>query len=183
MKPSSFAWAPASSGTSTRGPYCPLLTHRLLDRLHPGEHRRAGLGVEGVVLAGGAGQVPGVHEDVAGEELRHGLGQRDVADVPVAEHPVCRGRVVEDRLHLALEVVPGAGGVVVHRRSCGQVHVGAGGEEGREPLDEVAHHVTRGPLLDRRGVVPLVVAYSGHDGAEPAADLTELLRWGVGHVG
>ena len=55
-----------------------------------------------------------------------------------------------------------------------------GGEERREPLDEVAHHVARGPLLDRGRVVPLVRAYAGHDVAEPAADLAELLcRRGV----
>ena len=96
----------------------PVLTavpHHVLDRLHAGEQLRAPGGVQRVVLTGGAGEVPGVHEDVAGEELRDRAVERDVADVRVAQHLGRRLRVVEEVAYAALELVPGRDRVVVDR--------------------------------------------------------------------
>ena len=188
MKPSILVCASASSGTSTRAPYWPLPRMTSSIGSIPASITAQTLGVEGVVLAGRAGQVPGVHEDVAGEELRDGLraaGRRP--DVRVAEHPVGRGRVVEERLHLALEVVPGAGRVVVHRRA------GAGGARPAPAARNDGNHSTRWRTTSRAAHSSTGDGSShwsghdaGHDVAEPAADLTELLRRCVGrlsHVG
>ena len=72
---------------------------QLVDRLHAGEQLGAEVGVEGVVLAGGAGEVPGVHEDVGRVEPVDRRVERQLAGVRVREHRARRGRVVEHRLH------------------------------------------------------------------------------------
>ena len=70
-------------------------------------------GVEPVVLAGGPGQVPGVHEHVGGVELVDRAVQRHLADVPVGQDQVGGRRVVEQRLHGVDVRLPGADRVVV----------------------------------------------------------------------
>ena len=87
MKPSSRVWASASAGTSTRAPYWP--EERIISSIGsiPAEQLGAEVGVEPVVLAGGAGEVPGVHEDVGGVELVDRVVQRHLADVRVARAP------------------------------------------------------------------------------------------------
>src|SRR5215469_15859475 len=50
------------------GAVLPGRPHDLLDRLHPGQQLDTEVGVEAVVLAGGAGEVPGVHEHIGGVE-------------------------------------------------------------------------------------------------------------------
>ena len=111
-------------------------------------------------------------------------GQRYVADVRVAQHPVRRRRVVEHRLHLVLEVVPGAGRILVDRRAGRELDVLPRPEERREPLDEVADDVAGGPVVDRGRRRPTGrPALRSHNVAEPAGDLTELLGRGLGHGG
>ena len=92
MKASIRVWTSASSGTVDRRPVLTAGAQQLVDGLHALEEHRAPLRVEGLVLSGGAGEVPGVHEDVVGEELGDRLGQRNVADVRVAQHELARRR-------------------------------------------------------------------------------------------
>ena len=147
MNPSSLVWASASAGHLDSWAVLPTLTHRVLVRLLPGQHRRAPLRVERGVLAGGAGEVPGVLEDVAGEELRDGLRQRHLADVRVAQHPPGGGRVLErapaPRRTGARQAPAGSSST---GRPGGSSIPAPVGEERREPLDEVAHDVARRPL-------------------------------------
>ena len=117
MNPSSRVCTSASAGTSTLGPYWPLPGAAPPSAPCPASIAAQRSGSRRVVLAGRPGEVPGVHEDVGGEEPRHRLRQRDVADVRVAQHPRRRGRVVEQRLHLAWRSCQAADGVVVDRRS------------------------------------------------------------------
>ena len=63
---------------------------QLVDRLHAGQQLGAERRVQGLVLPGGPGQVPGVHEHVGGVELRHRRAERELAGVRVAQHPIRR---------------------------------------------------------------------------------------------
>ena len=111
-------------------------------------------------------------------------GERYVADVPVAEHLVGRGRVVEQCLHLALEVVPGADRVVVHRRAGGRCTSDAA----RRGTD--GNHSTRWRTTSRAAQPSTGDGSSHWSGRTPATTspnrppiITELLCRCVGHVG
>ena len=82
IRPSSLVWASASSGTGTRSPYCPEAASMSAIGSMPSSISRAGVGVEPVVQAGTAGQVPGVHEHVRGVEGSIASGS--------GTSPVCR---------------------------------------------------------------------------------------------
>ena len=75
----------------------------------------------------------------------------DVREIVLAVGGV---RVVEQCLHGIGLGTPGADRVVVDRRSRRQLDPGCSVEEGREPLDEVAHDVAGDPALHRRRPVP-----------------------------
>ena len=63
----------ASAGTSTFGAVVAARAEHLVHGLHADEHVVHRLGVERLVEAGGAGEVPGVHDDVAQEEHADGV--------------------------------------------------------------------------------------------------------------
>src|SRR3954451_8876591 len=102
------------------------LAEQLVDRLHAGQQIGAERRGEPVVLAGGAGQVPGVHEHVGDVEAVDRLVQWDLADVRVGQHAARRGPVVEHRLHRIDLVLPGGHRVVVDRGAGREPHVAAG---------------------------------------------------------
>ena len=124
MKPSNRVWASASSGTSTRGAVLAAAAHQR-PRSAPcrpaSPAQRSASRVSSWPVARARSQVCMKTSPVKNCETA--CGQRYVADVPVAQHPVRRRRVVEQRLHLVLEVVPGAGRVLVDRRAGREVDV------------------------------------------------------------
>jgi hypothetical protein len=128
--------------------------HDLLYRLHPAEELGAEARVQPVVLAGGPGQIPGVHEHVGGVELVDRGIQGQAPDVRVGELPVRRGRIVQHRLHAVAVDLPRGDRVLIHRRSAGQVDAGARHQERGEPFGQVTNHVAGGPAGDRRWRVP-----------------------------
>jgi hypothetical protein len=82
----------------------------------------------------------------------------------------CRSdRVVQEGLDAGIEGGPGPGGVVIDRWAHGQRRPGAVGEETREPLDEVAHHVARNPAIARCRALPGRVGDLVHPLGEPAS--------------
>src|SRR5581483_1320392 len=91
---------------------------------------------------------------VGGVELVDRGGQGQAADVRVGQFPVGGPRVVEQRLHAVAVDLPGGDRVLVRRGAAGQVDAGPGGQEGGQPLGQVADHVAGGPSFDRGGRVP-----------------------------
>ena len=95
-----------------------------------------------------------MHEHVGRVEPVDGLVQRHVAQVLVDQLPAGGLRIVEQRLHTVTVDLPGRDRVLGHARPAGQLDAGTGGEEGREPADQVTHHVAGRPAGHRRGGVP-----------------------------
>ena len=94
MKPSSWSARRRRRAPPPRGPYWP--EDRMISSIGsiPASSSAQNLGVQPVVLAGGAGEVPGVHEHVGGVELVDRAVQRQLADVRVGQTP---GRPSPDR--------------------------------------------------------------------------------------
>ena len=101
-----------------------------------------------------------MHEDVAEEEHGDRVVEAVGAGLGMADLGGRRGRVVEERLDAVAQRDPRAGGIVVDRRADRQRRPAGGGEEGRHPLDQVAHDVPGDPAVAGRRVAP--TASSGH---------------------
>ena len=134
------------------------IAHHPLHRLHAREQVGADLRVEGVLLPGGPGEVPGVQEDVGAVEAVDRLRQRVLADVGVGEGLLRGPRVVEDGLDPVGVDLPGADGIVDDRGPGGEPDVGAGRQEPREPADQVVDHVAGGPTVHGRRSLPVAGA-------------------------
>ena len=107
MKPSSLVCQSASSGTGDLRAVLPALPQHLVHRQHALVQHPAPVLVEPVVLPGGAGEVPGVHEDVVRVELRDRLRRAaSRAACGWANAAARRRRVVEDLLHRARRGAP-----------------------------------------------------------------------------
>jgi len=117
----------------------------LLDAAHPGEQPFGEGTVEVRAPTVGLSKVPGVHEHVCGVEAVDRVGQRERPDLRVGEVVVA---AVEQSLDRVGALPPRRGGIVadLHRL---QGHP-ACGEESREPVDEMRHHVAHRPPVDRR---------------------------------
>src|SRR5688572_14126385 len=134
-------------------------------RLHPDEEAMDLVRVECFVEAGGAGEVPGVDQDVGGAEHVDGRGD---GVAPGARVELDGGElgIVEGGEEGAVEGVPGAGGVVVDGGDGGRIDAGTAEEERRHPLDQVADDVAGEPGLAGGGIVPGV----GRNLFDPAAE-------------
>ena len=116
MNASSLVCTSASSGTSTRGPYCPLERSTSSSGCMPSSIS-AQIGVEPLVQTGRPGEVPAVHEDVARVDHVDGLRERHRPDVGEVVDAVGGRRIVEQRLHGLGLGPPRAARVVVDRRA------------------------------------------------------------------
>ena len=143
---------------------------QLVDRLHALEQLGAQRRVEGVVLAGRPGEVPGVHEHVGRVEPvdrdveRHGCrcagGVNSRLGVAGSSRSACTASAWACQAPTGSSSTDGP---------VGEPDAAAALEEAREPLDEVAHHVAGRPRRHRGGRVPVLDAVDGQLG-EPAGD-------------
>ena len=138
-----------------RGAVLPGVAQQLLDRAHPLQQLGGEVLVEPGVLAAGAGEVPGVHEDVGGVELVDRVGEAVGAGAGVGEGLVAA--LLDQRLHGVRVVLPRGDRVVGHRRAGRQLDAAAGQEAG-EPRRRGGRRRRarstrrRGPGADQSGV-------------------------------
>ena len=170
MKPISRSCGPASAGTGTLAPYCPDDRSSSSSGSIPASRSAQSCGSSRSSWPVRAGQVPRVQEDVCRVEAVDRLVHREPAEVRVLQHPPGRGWIVEQGLHRGRVGQPG-GGRVVGAGTPGQLDPRSPGQQGRQPLDQVLHHVPRPPARHRGRRVP--VAGAEHALGEPPASC----RW------
>ena len=131
----SLAWSSAPGGASTSGPNaCGL--RMAGPKASAAAHVSYIVGVDAVVLAGGAGQVPAVHDQVEAEEPADALFEGGATGEPVELGPG-HGRIVESRLDDTRRRPPGPRRIVVDGRDVAQL---AADEPEEHALG--VHHVT-----------------------------------------
>lgn len=124
------------------------------------------IGIEHHPLAGGRGEIPGVHEQVAEDEHRDRTVERVHTRLRMAELDVRSARVVDERLQCRIERGPCRRWGVGDRRQRAEIAAGAGLQERRHPLDQVTHDVTRHPAHARGRALPPVEGHGGGDRGE-----------------